>query len=344
MTAGQLPGRVDQPHHAEGLRRVAELAAESGVVLLGQQPDVVAQGEQPLEHRLRALGLPRPRERVGVPEAARQERPLRAGEAVDPAVGLRVVAHDEAAVEQCPLDGGDRPPDALVGPREEPHAREQQQGRVQPLRPVELGERAALRIEPVAADLRVHAVAQPPPLIDRSVEAVFLDGVHGPVHTGPGHHLGVHEVSARPAHLPQPVVRFGPVPLEEVQQGPLHVPGRVAGLHARFPGQVQTVEHLAPHVELQLVGGGVPDPDGAAVPIPGQPRYLGLGDAPPTVEPVHDLQLVGVAGDRADQPLAPGARLLHVSRPQQRLQGERRVAQPTEAVVPVAGAAEFLRE
>ena len=52
----------------------------------------------------------------------------------------------------------------------------------------------------------------------------------------------------------------------------------------------------------------------------------------------------GRARRRAQQPVAPGARLVVVAGVHQRKQRQRRVAQPAEAIVPVATAAEHLRQ
>ena len=52
----------------------------------------------------------------------------------------------------------------------------------------------------------------------------------------------------------------------------------------------------------------------------------------------------GLAGDGALQPVAPGRRLVVEAGVHQREQGERGVADPAEAVIPVALAAELLRQ
>ena len=67
-----------------------------------------------------------------------------------------------------------------------------------------------------------------------------------------------------------------------------------------------------------------------------------LGELPSAVDGVHDLQVLRVARDRAQQPAAPVACLVGVAGGEQRLEGERCVAQPAVAVVPVALAAEVL--
>jgi hypothetical protein len=105
---------------------------------------------------------------------------------------------------------------------------------------------------------------------------------------------------------------------------------------------VQGVHHLPVHVQLDLRGGGVAGPHRAGVLVAGQPAQLQLGQAAFPRRAVHDLQLGRVAGNHAQQPVAPAPGLLAVAGPQQRVQGERGVAQPAVPVVPVAGAAELL--
>ena len=57
----------------EGLREVADQAAGRGVVLLGEQADVVAEGQQPLEQFHGLLVAAHERVVVGEPEAAGEE-------------------------------------------------------------------------------------------------------------------------------------------------------------------------------------------------------------------------------------------------------------------------------
>ena len=101
-------------------------------------------------------------------------------------------------------------------------------------------------------------------------------------------------------------------------------------------GLVERLGDLAVDVELQLRRGGVADPHRPRPLVAGQPLELPLVEAPLAGDPVHDLQLAGIAGDRPQQPLAPRLGLVAVARPQHREQRQRRVAEPAEAVVPVA--------
>ena len=77
---------------------------------------------------------------------------------------------------------------------------------------------------------------------------------------------------------------------------------------------MQRVHQLAVDIELQLLVGGVADAHRPAVLVPGQPRQLVFGQPALAGDAVHDLHLRRMAGDGAQQPLAPGARLGRDSR------------------------------
>ena len=114
------------------------------------------------------------------------------------------------------------------------------------------------------------------------------------------------------------------------------------GRYAVRAGLVQRVHQLAVHVELELLCGAVPGPDRRGALVAGQPVELGLGETPFAGHAVHDLHLLGPAGQRPQQPLAPGAGLVVVAGADQGQQRERGVADPAEPVVPVAHAADLL--
>src|SRR4051794_28754516 len=74
--------RANQRQVAEGLREVADLALARHVVLLGQQPEVVRQIEQPLEELARLIDAVVQRERTDQPERAGEELALVTRQAV----------------------------------------------------------------------------------------------------------------------------------------------------------------------------------------------------------------------------------------------------------------------
>src|SRR3954454_23199288 len=148
------------------------------------------------------------------------------------------------------------------------------------------------------------------PLVDRPGQVEALDSVDGAVERHPGEDLRVREVASRAAHLPDPLVAAVPRALEDLHQVVLERPGVVVGGKPVRARLVQRVHHLAVDVELELAVRGVPNPDRTRAFVPGEPVELVLAYATLPTDPVEDLCLRGVAGDRAQQPVAPRARLV----------------------------------
>src|SRR5262245_28428988 len=151
----KVVGRVHEPDVRERLREVAEQPLLVRVVLLGEQAEVVADSEQPLEERARLVPAAEGGEAVDEPERARQEHALAGREAVDLARVLLAVALDEAVARQVALDALDRADDARVVDRQEADERDEQGARVERLRAVRLHERVQLDVEALAAYLVV---------------------------------------------------------------------------------------------------------------------------------------------------------------------------------------------
>ena len=116
----------------ERLREVADLPLRFGVVLLGQEADVVSKRQQALEERSRVLQAARESVVGGKPEAAGHEGALALGKPVD---GVRItgrrVAVDEPAMAELSLDGSHSAEHALVARREKAEERQQQSGGVE---------------------------------------------------------------------------------------------------------------------------------------------------------------------------------------------------------------------
>src|SRR5271155_59202 len=86
----QIVRRVDQRHMRKCLREISHLPLPDGVVFLGQQPHVVAQGKQPLEYLTRLILTSHQRQIIRVPERAGQKGSLARRQSID--VGLSLVA------------------------------------------------------------------------------------------------------------------------------------------------------------------------------------------------------------------------------------------------------------
>ena len=244
---------VHQRHMAHGLREVPEQPPGVGLVLLGQQSDVVAQPDEPLEQRPRVVEAAHERQVVGQPERARQEDPLTRRQPVDAAV--RLVAAHEAVRHQLPLDGRHRAPHPQVVRRQEPDERDHQQAGVERRRPVGLHEAAPLGVVAVGEHVGVHLVPQGPQPVDvhREQGRVHLRRLHRPVERHPRHDLRVREVTPRAPHLPDPIVGLAPPVLEELHDRLPDAPHPGPGRYPEPAGHVQRVGDLAVHVELELL-------------------------------------------------------------------------------------------
>ncbi|OUD96467.1 hypothetical protein CMMCAS03_00465 [Clavibacter michiganensis subsp. michiganensis] len=345
MCGGRRLQGVRRPHEREvrqGLRHVARLALPDGVVLLREEPDVVAEGHEPLHERA-AVGLAAG---TGVlldePERAGEERVLAGGQAVDPRA--RVVAQQEALVHQRPLHplhGGEH---ARVVVGAEAGLGEDQERGVHRRRAVVLAEGAGLGIHAPVEDLVAHPVAQVLPLLHRAVEPVPLDALHGAVEGRPDHGPRVGEVLLGAADLPDAAVLPLPVVLDEADERALQRPGELRLADARVARGLEREHHLADHVGLVLLEGAVADAHRAGAVVAGQAREVALGEVPLAAQPVHDLHVARIPGDRPEEPRAPLVGLALEAVREEHLQGERRVAEPHVAVVPVAGPAELLGE
>ena len=119
-------------------------------------------------------------------------------------------------------------------------------------------------------------------------------------------------------------------------------PCRLVGYEARLPRDVESVEHFAVDVELQLLEGGVADPNRRGPLISRQPAGRVFGQPPFARNAVHDLQIGWAAGDSAAQPLAPRFGLGEESGFDQGVKRERRVTKPTKTIVPIARSTQLL--
>ena len=105
--------------------------------------------------------------------------------------------------------------------------------------------------------------------------------------------------------------------------------------------------HFAVHVNLALGPGPVAHAHRRAVPPPGQVGELPLGQVPLAAHPEHDLQVNAPPQRRRSGHGQEGEeffRLVWAGRHPQRVHGQRGVADPGKAVVPVAVAADGFRK
>ena len=141
------------------------------------------------------------------------------------------------------------------------------------------------------------------------------------------------------AGLPDPLVRLPPDPLRAPGLR-LDDPPQSPGQPLAAPGvQQDGVQHRAEHVVLALVERPVADPHRPGAGVAGQLVAGRLGELPPPVDPVHDLQGPVVVGLEVGDELHELVGLPVEPEVVQRLQGEGGVPHPRVAVVPVPLAA-----
>ena len=123
----------------------------------------------------------------------------------------------------------------------------------------------------------------------------------------------MHELSPAAAHLPHAVVGIAASAASSHSSTCVATSSPLARRHAELLGTVDRVDQFAVDVELQLSGRRVADTNGGGTFVSRQPRKLVFVEPPLSPDAVHDLDILGIAGDRADHPVAPGGRLLDVS-------------------------------
>src|SRR5207248_7027097 len=92
--AREIARGVDQRHVGEGLRKIPEEPSMRRIVLLGEQPDVVAERDEPLEDLARLRAAPLQRQVVGEPERAGEECAFAGWQTIE--VGVGRISMDEA--------------------------------------------------------------------------------------------------------------------------------------------------------------------------------------------------------------------------------------------------------
>ena len=300
----------------EGLREVPDLTVHPRVIFFSEKSDVVAQGEEMLEHLARVVVSAEQFVVVGEPKAAGEERALAAGQAV-----VRrgaVVAEHESVDEQSLLDLLDGAAHAFIVGREESDERDHERARIEQLGAVRLHERAELTVEAALAHFAMDLFAKRAPAVDDAVSAKLLGALDGTVDRDPGHDFRVCEMLWSATYLPHPLIRSLPDGGKVLHERLLKAPRVEAARQAGAPALVKCVHDLTEHIELQLTVRGVADTHWFRALIARQPVDLPLAQHMLAGEPVHDLDLLGTPGGRSEQPVAPGRGLIEVAGVHQR--------------------------
>src|SRR4051812_6366400 len=200
-------------------------------------------------------------------------------------------------------------------------------------------------------DLAVDGIAGLGPMNEVGREPSPACDRDRPVQSHPGHEPAIREVLTATTGFPDAVVGLVPVLAEPVDDVAETFPTLIRHRQAVQVAEVHRVQSLTEDVELQLGCGAVPDPDGARTAPSVEVVELHFLDVPRPVDAVHDLQrraggsmTVSPVSEPGGEPAKEVLRLLGVSETEQGVDGERRVAYPRVAVVPVALTAGLLRQ
>ena len=308
-------GGADQRQVGERLREVADHPLARRVVLLGEQADVVGQRRRSRSHqRVRVVEPPGRGVGRDQPERAGQERVLVAGQPVD--AGLGAVAQQQPVAHQVLLDRRDGAEHPRVVAVEEADEREHQQRGVDLGGVVVLGEGVALGVEALRQDLVAHlrraarATARPGP--SRPCSSTARTARSKAAHTMTREWV---KCRSGPRISHSPLSGSLPVLGEVVDQRALQRPGVVGLARGRASrARLEGDHHLAEHVGLPLVDRAVADPHRPRAGVAGQVverRARAARGAPSTAYMI--CRSCGVAGDGAQQPVAPQPGLLGVA-------------------------------
>ena len=230
---------------------------------------------------------------------------------------------------------------------EEPHDRQHEVGGVQVLRAEVLREGAGSLVPPVAYDCREDLLFDACPLGDLVLRTDAVRDRDGAVEGDPAHDLRVQEVPRVTSDLPDALIGLLPANGGRVGAGDEEGPGVLVELADLLVQAMGGVEQFAVDVDLLLAPCAVAHADGTAVLPAGQMREGTLGQIMLPTHTEHDLQGGPVAqraggGGREEGEEVAG--LVRAGRHPQRVHREAGVADPGEAVVPVALAAGTLGE
>src|SRR6478672_9291161 len=127
------------------LREISQLTFCLRVVLFGEETDIVAQSEKPLEKRACLRLASCQVEAISQPERTWQKNSVASGQAID-ALFLRPITHDKPVLDQIAFDRGKRAEKALVPGGQETDQGHHQDTGIHRFRSVGLSKRLLLRI------------------------------------------------------------------------------------------------------------------------------------------------------------------------------------------------------
>src|SRR5437773_8478003 len=105
---------------------------------------------------------------------------------------------------------------------------------------------------------------------------------------------------------------------------------------------MQGIHHLAVYVQLELADSSIAHAHGPCALISWEPPEFDLGESALARHAIHDLQLGGVAGCGAKEPVSPCSGLVGMPGGHESIKSERGIPKPPVSIVPVADSAKLL--
>ena len=225
-----------------------------------------------------------------------------------------------------------------------PAARGQQQARIR-RRSVELGHICVqFPIETVAFDRGFDCGALSLKKRDGHVQLTHRRQFQQTVERDPAHDLRMRVMLARTARLPYSVVRLAPKLAHLAAEAGKTSPLPRIELTSALDELTDGLNHGPVDVELQLLMRRIADAHGAGAAITLEVSKLDLPQARFAEYVVDDLETGPSQPRRVQKPVDEKRSLTRIADIDKSLESQRRVAQPTEAVVPIAHATGDLRQ
>ena len=120
---------------------------------------------------------------------------------------------------------------------------------------------------------------------------------HEPIERNPGHDLRVDIVSRPSAMFPDSMSWRAPDGRDVVDDRLFDPSSVLSSFDAGTARYVEDVQQFAVNVNLLLARGRIADPDRRRAAIARQPRCSPFVEVAAAVEPIHDLDVLGSAGD-----------------------------------------------
>ena len=287
-----------------------------------------------------------PGQAFDVPERARGERAFGAGQAVDGVVVI-VIAINHAVAHQVLFDGIEGGQPAWVLGADETHQWHQQHRAVEGGAADVLDEMPAFLVPEIFPDIGIDGLPRLVPTGERGGQGAFRGEADRPVQRHPAHQARMQEMMLLAAHFPDADIALLPGFADLIDHFYRVLPPFVGNGFAVLVDQVHRVHQLAEDIQLHLRIRQIADAHRSCTTMAGQVCEFDFRQFLTAVDAIQDIEFHRVAPTVTDPPAQPahvGVGLVDETQAHEGVNGERGVADPGVAIVPVAFAANAFRQ